>query len=393
MRILMLSQGRTVDDQPSFHHAFQHAESEGRRIEFRNIPYLGFAAEHGNAALWAEILRVNREFEPDVVFFQFFQHECLCGDIEGSDPTACILQLKAAENHPLIFGSQGDPFQPNRFRPWVRLPTRPMMAVVRNADAFFSTSMGTLADYWVRQGGRNVIFLPHAYANQNFDCMIEDRRGCEYDAVMVCSIGLSRVRPLGSAIQVAKRWSDATALWRRYGKRFAVFGRGWQRHPAYKGVLSFRDQVAIYKSSRICVDACAPVSEMYYASDRPFFVAGSGSFLVQRYTPRFETMFQAGRHIEFATSTREVVSACDRLLNLEDNDADVRRTATLDLVRAHHCVAHRVDTIISVAEALRSCRGKGLSAEEAQREIRLWHFLPEIDIEKERQYAVRNWVG
>ena len=62
-------------------------------------------------------------------------------------------------------------------------------------------------------------------------------------------------------------------------------------------------------------------------------------------------------------------------------------------VKEHHLLDHRVDTIISVAEALINSRNGNMSPDAALRMIRMHHFLSEINLEAEYPYCVKNWMA
>jgi hypothetical protein len=62
-------------------------------------------------------------------------------------------------------------------------------------------------------------------------------------------------------------------------------------------------------------------------------------------------------------------------------------------VKGRHLLDHRIDTIVSAAEAILAHRRGESSSVEALRAVRMHHFLPEVDLEAEYEYCTRNWVG
>lgn len=390
MRVLLLSQGRKVADQPDFDIAFREARSGGRPVEVRNIPFIGFREEHGEAAFYREVLRQNEDFKPDVVFFQFYH--------SGGDAgiAACCRELKAAAHAPLVFGSIGDLFYTGWRKPFARPLPRSATDLARHADAFFATAFGNVADELARQGGKNVIFLPNAFCPAHFPYWMDAFvREPAYDLAMVCSRGRLIGRKMVAAVQNnwRRRWLVAH-LARRFGDRLAVFGRGWEGTPFGKGAVAFDDQVAIYRDSRVCLDAPAPILHTdYYSSDRPFFMLGSGTPTVFFHTPRFEKILREGEHVFYVRRLRDVCGVCEKALALPDDVRLARAQRVREFVRERHLIAHRVDTVISTAEALLRHRRGELTKEDALRAVRMHHFLPEVDLEAEYPFCTRNWVG
>lgn len=391
MKVLMVSQGRTIADQPDFDASFRRASSEGKKVEFLNLPYVNIVDERGSDALYAEIARINREFRPDLIFFQFFHKHT---KQRMRSPVPCINELKAASNHPLIFGSLGDPFNVGWRAPLGTPAPRYTYELASVADAFFPTFMGDMRDCLIRHGARNIVFIPHAFCPEHFRlAMPTDDYTKEYDVVMLGSC-CPRIAPriYWSLVRSHVRMKTVSVLTNHFGKRFGLFGNGWSCVSA-RGRIPFKQQIDIYRAARCSVDVPPQINDMYYLSDRPFFIAGGGTPLVMKMLPRLDTMFKDREHAYFAKRISDFPKVCDEILATPEDVLVERRNATLELIRSRHMVDNRVDTIISVAEALRKCRDGKMSPENAVKAIRLWHFLPEVDLDVERKYAIANWVG
>lgn len=380
MRVLFLAQGRKKEDQIGYLNAWANATSYGRQIELDVLPWTGYAEQHGYTSLWREILRRNEEFSPDLVFFQRFHNP------KAESPRYCIEQLRRQRNQPLIFGDLGDLFQPHFFRRWTRSLPLAALDVARLSDLFFSTSMGDLSDWLIKQGARQVALLPLAFSNYHFpNWNTKSDSGIEFDITMIGSVGFQKRIPFGSIMHMRNRKRVADEMWKRYGKRFALFGQGWGNHPACRGAIPFLSQLDILSRSRIGLDSPPPYPEMYYGSNRPFYIAGAGTASVQFYTPRFDKMLREGEHVHFVRKLEDMMLVCDSIL---DGRTTVNGSETKSYIQAHHTVDKRVDTIVSCAEYMRDnpnrCIGDGVER------LRLWHFLPEIDLEEEKRFAIRS---
>ena len=394
MKVLMLSQGRSISDQPDYDLAFRRAKSGGQGIELINIPLVGYVETHGATALYSEIVRINNEFRPDLVFFQFFHAHAMRDCVDS--PIDCVNALRASTvNVPLVFGSWGDPFNVG-LQAFVGTPApRHTYQLASVADAFFPTSMGPTADSLVRHGARNVVFLPNAFCSQHFK--LADVCGCtdkKHDVVMLGSCcKYLHPRIYWSFVRAYSRNKTVRILSRRFGGRFAVFGAGWDGCPSWRGTVPFKDQMSVFESARVAVDAPAQIDYDYYTSDRAFFIAGSGTPLVMKYIYGLEKMLADRHHAYYARTIADFPKVCDEILALPDDLLRQRKKDTINVIKQRHLVDHRVDTIISVAEALRNAREGRYSVRDACAHLRLHHFLPNVDVRAEFDHCIRNWEG
>jgi hypothetical protein len=388
MKILMLSQGRRIEDQSDFDAALRSAKTEGEAVELLNIPYIGYVEKHGGEAFYREVVRISKEFKPDLVFFQFFH------SANPGDPRPCVAEIRASRNRPLIFGSLGDPFNTGMLHFLGRPIPKCTHQLASVADAFFSTSMGAVAETLAMSGVRNIVFLPHAYLTKQFPLPnLEYKPEKKHDIVMVGSkCPVFTKRPLVGLTRGLVRNAVVDMLAKRFGNRFSVFGGGWCG-PCAHGMVPFDNQIAAIASGRVSVDAPAPINVTYYASDRPFFIAGSGTPLVMRHVPRFEKLLRDGKNVFFAQSISEIPDVCAKVLEMGADELEQNRRDTIELVGTRHLIANRMDTLLSVYEALSKVRKGDLTADTALEHLRLWHFLPDIDLADELRYAVRNWQG
>ena len=115
--------------------------------------------------------------------------------------------------------------------------------------------------------------------------------------------------------------------------------------------------------------------------------------MVYFYTPRFEKLLKPEEHVYYVYNLRDVSRVCKQILQLPQDVLDERRKKIQLFVEAKHMIRNRVDTIISTAQAIRNCREGNLTPLRSLREIRMWHFLEEVDLNSEYSQAVVNWRG
>lgn len=383
MNLLFLSQGYTVADQQGYHEAVLAAQTDGLISEYHNIPFLGHARANGWDGLWREVITRCRQVAFDLVFFQYFH-----GEIQSAG--ACLSQLKSLLHPPVIAASCGDSHT-GKF--YARPPQRAFVELAAVSDVTFLTSMGSFAAYLASRGAKRLMFMPHAFSEVVFHYPTDEILGAvrEFDVVFVGSSSHSR-NPLRWWVKrhEARRQKIVKQLYRRYGRRFGLFGYGWQGCPAWQGPIPFKEQQAAFWRGNLVVDARAPFDEMYYASDRPFYIAGSGIPLVQHFTPRFDSIFAPERNAYYVHNDTEVTKVCDRVLDMDAATRLQHARETLDLVRDRHLFRHRVRdmllTCAMVGEAKTNNRFDGLADR-----VPMGHFLPEVDRAGERPYALVNW--
>ncbi|MDA3926052.1 MAG: glycosyltransferase [Kiritimatiellae bacterium] len=382
MNVLFLTQARKVSDQQSYHESMLHAQNKGLIGKYHNIPFYGFTEAYGWQALWDEVVKVCKRDEMDIVFFQFFHGTTI------ESASQCVNSLRKLPVKPMIAISCGDLYS-RRYRQ----PPAVFVEFSILADVTFLTSMGAFADYLARQGARRLMFMPHAFSNTVFNMPKDpvEPHDAEFDVVMVASRqrGLNPFKYMSRASW--KRQKMVDTLYKRFGRRFAVFGHGWKNHPAWQGPIPFNEQDAAFRRGRVVVDGRPPFPQTYYASDRPFYIAGSGVPLVQHYTPRFEKIFKENNHAYYIYRDEDVCSVCDKVLSMDQSELWHSVQETLQLVAERHTVDNRVEHIIDVCRQVRNKEAEMTDAELCAN-IDLPYFLPDVDLNEERSYAMVNWI-
>ena len=354
MKVLFISQGKSETDQVGYVKALEAV------ADVAVLPWIGISQSQSWAALWKKILQVNEDFAPDLVFFQRFHSD------NPESPKNCVESLRKAKNSPLIFADCGDMFQPYLGHLWVRKMPKALVALAQLSDIFFMSSMGAAAHWLNAHGARRVELLPLAFSNYQFkDWADPISDNPDFDVVMVGSLCVQRRRPFSTLTHLHYRHDTVNRLWKRYGKRFGLFGAGWEGHPAWQGEVDFKDQLNVYKNSKICVDARPPAVADYYASNRPFFIAGAGATMVQYYMPGLEKMFREGIDSHFVYSPKSLTRICDKLLESDSEALSKIGVETQKFIQAHHTTDKRIDTILSYAQQLRDVKTP----------IRNWHFI------------------
>lgn len=354
MKVLFISQGKTEADQVGYVKAFEAV------ADVVTVPWMGISQSQGWSALWKKVIQVNEDLSPDLIFFQRFHSD------NPESPKDCIEVLRKSKNSPFIFADCGDMFQPYLGHLWVRKIPHALIELAKLSDIFFMSSIGAASRWLKKHGATRIELLPLAFSNYQFPHWRNPiSLNPDFDVVMVGSLCVQKRRPISTLTHLRYRHDTANRLWKRYGKRFGLFGAGWKGHPAWQGEVDFKDQLNVYKNSKICVDARPPAVADYYASNRPFFIAGAGATMVQYYMPHIDEMFREGKDSHFVYSPRGLVNVCDTLIDRSRAELIRQGQETQQFIQQHHTTDKRVDTIISYVQHLR----------EPSIPVRNWHFI------------------
>jgi hypothetical protein len=376
MRLLILSQGRGIDDQPGFQDGARRLLQHGVLTAVRTIPY-GTADRRGWAAVWDEAAEAVRDMAADAVLLQHF-HTAM------PDPTAGIVRLRSAPSAPLIAVTSGDPF--GRF---LGRPPASLRIGARLADLTFLTEMGAVARALVRGGARRVTLMPNGFCQVRFDSDLDERSyRPDFDVAFVGNRIPVRNPARYLFYAARQRERQVLALARRYGARFALFGAGWEGWPGAQGAVAYDRQHEVYRRARVIVGPFPNGRMDYYMSDRAAIAIRSGTPLVDVGIPRVGRIFEDGRHWILHRGLGEMEAACDRLLGWSDAErlAFGRRAASE--IAARHSQYHRLHAIVrTIAEVRRERVGKPSRPASPV----LDYFLPGTDIAAERAFATAGW--
>ena len=160
------------------------------------------------------------------------------------------------------------------------------------------SSMGELADHVARFTTAPILLSPLASCQVRFPALppIDQDYTPEFDVIFIGSRNASRnpFRPYHHFGQQRERLVNG--LTKRFGRRFAVFGKGWDHHPSNPGPIPFGQQAKTARRGRVIVGGVPYSNARYYASNRPFIQMTSGVPVVDTPVPGVETLLRPGEH-------------------------------------------------------------------------------------------------
>lgn len=342
IRLLVLYQGKTLEDHAGYHDGFQHLLSEGILSEYKAIPYYGYAEKHGWDDLWEEAITIVKKHQMDVVFLQFFH-----GPIP--DPTKRILQLKQCPSNPTIFTSLGDPFGI-----YIKPVPKSYRIASRLADINFLTGMGKLATGLARNGSKNLVLMPHGCCQVRFSSqMTISEYNPQFDVVFIGNRMRSRYC-IGSSSYYGF-WRDLLVkkLTKRYGKKFGLWGKGWTGHPSWQGSIPYDRQHESIRKGRIQIGGYPNSLNDYYTSDRVFIALASGIPFVDYRVPGVECIFKDEQDWWLGDTLDEMVKKVDELLEKPQDELLAIGAKVREVILGNHTQYNRCQQMVMIAKEYR----------------------------------------
>jgi hypothetical protein len=378
MRLLVLYQARdAATDQPGYYEGFERLIAEGVLSAHAAIPFYGVAEEKGWDGLWAEAERTARSMQADAVFLQFFQAAM-------PDPTEGIQRLKRLPSRPTLFTSLGDPYGR-----WTRRVPKSFRVASALADVSFLTGMGYIARQLRRSGSRNLILMPNGCCQVRFSSRpCRQAAAPEFDVAFVGSRIRSR-NPLSHFYWVGrKREEFVRAFTERYGRRFGLFGNGWNGNPAWQGRIPYAKQHEAYRRSAVVLGGMPNAYHDYYTSDRVFIAVASAVPFVDYWVSGVDRILQPGRDWWLARSLKEMIGLCDQLLEMPSGERVTLGEGARKQVLTHHTQYHRCKEMVEIVRSIRDARLSGRRA--AQPEL---NFLSNPCVSGPAPDAIVGWEG
>ena len=248
MKVLFLSQGRKVEDHPGWDWSLKKLKEEGFIDDYLNIPWQGYGETHGWAAFYQHVVDTARTGKFDVVYFHYFHRK------DVPSPEKCIRALQMLSPRPVVITSAGDGFSDD----W-HSPDYPKCFKVAStyADIAFSTQMGKAAEKMLRWGAKNIVYTPNSLCPVRFTSHSIDptMHKFDFDVVMIGSRNCGKwYHPLSRNFKMAKiRVRMVNALCNHFGKRFGLFGRGWDGMISNQGPAPFNEQQKYFQRGRVLV--------------------------------------------------------------------------------------------------------------------------------------------
>lgn len=376
MKLFLFAQCESNADIPGTDTACRRLISEGILTAYHALPYYGSARQVGWPETWSRALHQIRQMHADVILLHHFH-----GPIP--DPAPFIRQVRELPWRPTLVVSSGD-----GFGQLTRRPPPCLRIAARHADLTFVTQVGGVGRGLVRGGARRVTLMPNGYCQARFDTDLDPAGySPDFDVVMIGN-KIRCLNPSHSMFYAClQRQRQVRALQKRYGRRFGLFGLGWDGWESAQGPIPYHRQVDICRRARVVVGAFPHSGLDYYTSDRDMIALRSGIPFVEYHIPRTDRLFVDGDTWHLFKTLPEMLQIIDRLLALDDGERLAMGTAAAAGMVARHSQYHRMRLMMEIIGQVRRADLEGRPAPLPCFDF----FAPGVRLEGEWPYAALGW--
>lgn len=289
--------------------AFEHMKATGKISQLEIFSYRTLRHEMETQAQ-LETLALERlaAFAPDILFVQ---HVTLFGFSAAFWP-----KVRQAIPSATIVCHEGDPY--DRFSKRVDSDLMQLFAV---SDLVTLIGLGSLFDVVKPHVPSAAIrYVPHCYDKTRFGKGTPDKTEKTHDLVMIGNRG-TRKRLKFLYVPGGRRRADfARKLSDEHGKRFALYGAGWDGLDANMGLLPFDRQESAIQSAKISVNWDHFDDISYYFSDRLPISLAAGVPHVTSAHRGYDILFSDCPGLYYAESVDEGVDCVRWLLSRPDDE-------------------------------------------------------------------------
>ena len=303
MHLLYLPNEVNEGDQVGPRHALSLLCQKGLLDQVTVFSYLVEAKKYGDwSKMMNELFNVIQENLPDLILVQHL------GKNQITEKDVQKIKSFYKDHTPVIAYDERDVYG------YFRKPLpKTVLDFARLCDAVFLVAAGSFANRFRKAGCKNVYYLSHVSNDVIFGKPWQPTMERKYDVIMIGNRA-TRKFSLLEMPGVKEREELVKKFSLKYGERFAVFGKGWEKFQRSEGPISFTFQEEIARQSWICIGHDHFYNYEGYFSNRLPIALFSGVPFVSRKTPGIENLLIDGYHCRFFYSIDESIEICDELL-------------------------------------------------------------------------------
>lgn len=297
-----------------------------------------------------EIFQQAERFQPDVILFTKI------GVFPVTDDW--FARLRALKSGPSIVYYDGDIYG----RVFKRLNSS-TQTMIRNADLVLVCGLGQNAESFKDAGAKKIRYLRHNASLRQFGEAWSPTGVREFDVVVIGNripprVALQARVPWGRMPGAFERDELVRALGRTFGRRFAVFGSGWETFIGNQGPIPFERQHEALRRGWMSIGYDHFPETPFYFSDRLPIALMSGVAHLCHYHPGYDTMFQNGRELLWAHDVGGLVELAQVALSrgsaFLQRIADTGRTYALENLTTEVVFAELIEAIALNRERVRN---------------------------------------
>lgn len=280
--------------------AFKWLLDRGDLSALEIFSFLHESIQYGLELTREKITQLVEKFQPDVIFWQHIDRFDISDDF--------IHKLKKSTSQPKIIYHEADPYSK-----YIKVINNNMRIMFRNSDAVFMVGAGSFANLAIEAGAKRVYFSPHVFDSIRFGTDWEPTLQRENDIVMIAN-AQGYVRIPGRYFPGSQRRKElGKKLSMIFGKRFALYGKGWDGLEASRGLLPFNQQENAIRSAWISINWDHFDKEPFYFSNRLPISLAAGVPHITSWHPGYDIVFKECKGGLYAAKTvDEAIEIADR---------------------------------------------------------------------------------
>lgn len=339
-RLLYLPDEAVLGGQVGARRAFEALARDGRLAAYQAFAPAYEATSVGAVDASARLVALANSFQPTIVLWSHPKDFPVTSEL--------VTSLRSLKSSPTIVLQDMDPWGMIR----VRL-TPSTRVLAREADLVYLSGTGNLVRVFRRAGAARVRYAFDGADGERFGTPWSPTTSREYDVVMIGN--RNRGRFPGSAVPGARRRAQlAELLERQYGRRFALYGHGWDGHSSWKGPLAFEDQGEANRSAWVSAmwDHFPTIAN--YTSNRVPISLASGVPHVTNYKPGYELIYPPGSGLYWAQTVRSVAEMVAVVLAMPREDLLALGEQAASFARDHRSEEAAMERLVEDVSAFRS---------------------------------------
>jgi hypothetical protein len=195
-----------------------------------------------------------------------------------------------------------------------------MVGLLRQSHQVYTSGLGRLADLFNRHTPVPILYIPSCFDTQRFGRHDPMQVAKKHDIVMIANRGTRTRLKYLYVPGGRRRVKVATSLSKVWGKRFALYGKGWSTLEAARGSLAYEEQEIAIQSGRISANWDHFDKIDFYFSDRLPISLAAGVPHVTSWHVGYEHLFADTPGLYACKTPGEVVETCRWLLSRTDED-------------------------------------------------------------------------
>lgn len=302
MRVLYIPNEHAHHRQEGARSGFAKLSASGLLSEVRVYSFLLRIREgEGFNSVFRGLCALVSELRPDVVLIQHPGGTGLLSDH--------WIQLRKISPFTLVY-HEGDAYDR-----WRKVLPPEAKAAAQSANLTLTVGASNQMSILSRAGARAMRWTPHSFDPMRFGMeapiQVQEK---EFDVVFIGNSVRSRM-PGRSIPGVRDRHRLVAEMSKRFGRRFAVYGKGWTGATA-QGPIAFADQERAVRSGWITANWDHYPAEAMYFSDRLPISLASGTVHVTTRHPGYDTVFpEETPFLHFTNRVADVTKRCSQLLD------------------------------------------------------------------------------